>query len=59
MKLVVFTILIVLPSLFYGQNVYTGIVIDNDTKEPLPIVNIRIGSSQNGFTTDIDGQKRE
>ncbi|MBC8475705.1 MAG: carboxypeptidase-like regulatory domain-containing protein [Bacteroidetes bacterium] len=55
MKLLIFTILILLPTLFWGQNIYSGTVIDSDTKEPLPFVNIRIGSSQNGFTTDIDG----
>ena len=55
MKVLIFTILFLLPSLFWGQNIYSGIVIDSDTKEPLPFVNIRIGSSQNGFTTDIDG----
>ena len=55
MKLFMFTFLILLPTLFWGQNIYLGKVIDSETKEVLPFVNIRIGSSQNGFTTDIDG----
>jgi len=55
MKLLIFIFLVLLPTLFWGQNIYSGIVIDSDTKEPLPFVNIRIGNSQNGFTTDIDG----
>ena len=55
MKLFIFTYIILYPTFLIGQNVYSGIVKDIDTKEPLPFVNIRIGSSQNGFTTDIDG----
>ena len=55
MKLFMFSFLILLSTLFWGQNIYLGKVIDSETKEPLPFVNIRIGSSQNGFTTDIDG----
>ena len=55
MKLFIFSFLILLSNLFWGQNIYLGKVIDSETKEPLPFVNIRIGSSQNGFTTDIDG----
>lgn len=55
MKLAIITILILLPAFFCGQNLYSGRVLDSDNLEPLPFVNIRIGSSQKGFTTDIDG----
>jgi TonB-linked SusC/RagA family outer membrane protein len=35
--------------------IVTGRVTDKDTKEPLPVVNIRIKGTMDGTTTDLDG----
>ena len=34
----------------------SGVVIDNDTKEPLPGATIIVKGTQNGATTDVDGK---
>jgi hypothetical protein len=42
---------------FYGQNqAIKGLVLDIQTKKPLPFVNITYNSSNQGFTSDIDGK---
>jgi len=55
MKLTFVFCFILFPILFYGQYNYSGVVLDSITHEVLPFVNIRIGSTSNGFSTDIDG----
>ena len=42
--------------LFSQQNIISGKVIDNDTKEPLAFVNIIINNGKYGGTSDIDGK---
>lgn len=48
-------LLFMLPLSILAQNTVTGIVSDITTGQPVPGVNIMIGGSTTGTTTDIDG----
>ena len=53
-----FILLILLMSSTYifGQNVISGVVIDNENNESLPGVSVFIKDTQIGTLTDIDGK---
>lgn len=48
-------LLLILPMSLLAQNTLKGVVIDGNTQEPLPGVNISIQGSNNGTSTDFDG----
>jgi len=48
-------LLLLLASTAYGQSRITGTVLDGDTKEPLPGVNIAIKGSTTGSFTSSNG----
>lgn len=45
-----------LTQTIFGQATITGTVLDGETQEPLIGVNVIIGTSSSGTTTDIDGR---
>ncbi len=51
-------ILFILAHHASAQLIYTGTVVDANTGDPLPFVNILADDQKNGFVTDIDGQFR-
>lgn len=52
-RLVLITLFIALQA--YGQQIYTGQVIDADSEQPLPFVNIGIPDRRIGTVSDADG----
>ncbi len=54
-SLFILFLLILLSKLIVAQEI-TGIVIDSETKKPLPFVNVVLDQNNLGTTTNIDGQ---
>lgn len=57
-KKILILILIIVPLLSMGQEKIEGVVLDSETKAPLPFVNILIyyKSSSTGTTTNVEGK---
>jgi outer membrane receptor protein involved in Fe transport len=43
-------------ALMFGQTTVSGLVIDSNTEEPIPGVNIRVAGKSLGTSTDFDGK---
>lgn len=56
MKRVLNLLLLCLPLLGQAQQRFSGVVVDADTRETLPFVNIIINQQQYLTTSDIDGK---
>lgn len=55
LKLLLLLVLVLVTSLLYAQNAFKGKVINEQTGQPLPFVNIGIISKNVGTVSDIDG----
>ena len=55
MKLVFLSFLLSISTLFFGQEIIQGKIIDAENNEGLAFVSIVFGNTSAGFSTDIDG----
>ena len=56
MRRLLFAVLSIIPACLYGQNTITGLVVDSETREPLPFATVYINGTTKGTTTDNDGR---
>ena len=47
--------LLILPIGIFAQSTLKGVVLDGSSQQPLPSVNIIVGGTTTGTTTDFDG----
>ncbi|HET8753046.1 MAG TPA: TonB-dependent receptor [Salinimicrobium sp.] len=55
MKKIILLLLLAAGNIGYGQNIFTGIVIDQLSGQPIPGATVYVPASGNGTITDLDG----
>ena len=55
LRVITFFIVLLLVNFIHAQTTINGSVIDNETSEPLPGVNVIIKGTFSGVSTDFDG----
>jgi len=53
--IITFCFLFFVPKIANSQNILTGIIIDNNTKEPIPFANVVVEKSVRGTVSGFDG----